>query len=140
MSYEKGRRAENNLANQFYAEGWQVIRSAGSGTAPRPNPDLLAMRDGTFVFVECKTAQSETQAVDVADEKQQMEAIARTIGPELTHDNSDMTLKFVLSITVNGRGTPRMVPMRGPCPKQYSAGVLPYKLVMDCETDLEFAL
>jgi len=48
-SYERGRRFEYRVKRLLEGEGWVVIRAAGSKPV-----DLVALRDGAVLFVECK--------------------------------------------------------------------------------------
>ncbi len=51
----KGSRNEVELAYLLYDEGYMVVRSAGSGRMPIPNPDLLAGKNGRTLAIECKS-------------------------------------------------------------------------------------
>ncbi len=52
-TYAKGSRAERELIHFFTANGFEVIRAAGSGVNSL-SPDLLAFRKGRQYAVECK--------------------------------------------------------------------------------------
>ncbi|MBW2636195.1 MAG: restriction endonuclease [Deltaproteobacteria bacterium] len=47
--YERGRRFEYRVKRFLEGEGWVVIRAAGSKPI-----DLIAFKDGTILFIECK--------------------------------------------------------------------------------------
>lgn len=52
-TYKKGARAERELIHFFTANGFEVMRAAGSGVNSL-SPDLLAFRKGRQYAVECK--------------------------------------------------------------------------------------
>ena len=54
-SYEKGVRFERALVHKFWKCGWSAIRSAGSGSVNLPVPDVIAMKDGKIILIECKS-------------------------------------------------------------------------------------
>ncbi|RLI06466.1 hypothetical protein DRO24_04880 [Candidatus Bathyarchaeota archaeon] len=47
--YERGRRFEYRVKRFLEGEGWVVIRAAGSKPI-----DLVALKDGVVLFIECK--------------------------------------------------------------------------------------
>ncbi|MEM4269598.1 MAG: restriction endonuclease [Candidatus Caldarchaeum sp.] len=49
MSYRKGRRLEYVVRDMFKRRGWAVVRAAASKPV-----DLVCMKDGHTVVVECK--------------------------------------------------------------------------------------
>lgn len=54
----KGSRTERELLHMFHQSGWSVIRSAGSGVIPIPNPDLVAGNGKRLLAIECKSGKS----------------------------------------------------------------------------------
>lgn len=57
--YQKGAGFERALVNKFWETGFAAVRVAGSGSAPHALPDIVAMRDGRVIAIECKaTAKS----------------------------------------------------------------------------------
>ncbi len=54
MSKSKGTRVERELFHMLYNNEFVPIRSAGSGSTPIPNPDILAGKDGRVLAIECK--------------------------------------------------------------------------------------
>ncbi|MBD3261898.1 MAG: hypothetical protein GF334_09580 [Candidatus Altiarchaeales archaeon] len=53
--YKKGAGFERDLVDLFWRHGWAALRSAGSGSVKHPVPDVVAVRDGCIIAVECKT-------------------------------------------------------------------------------------
>lgn len=51
--YVKGARSERELLNIFYNMGYSVVRAAGSGVNAL-GPDILAIRKGMCIAIECK--------------------------------------------------------------------------------------
>ncbi|MBU1245824.1 MAG: Holliday junction resolvase Hjc [Nanoarchaeota archaeon] len=51
----KGTRAERELFHMLWETGiWACCRSAGSGSTPLPNPDLIASNGSKILAIECK--------------------------------------------------------------------------------------
>lgn len=57
MSYRRGRRLEYEVRDLFASRGWLVVRAAGSKPV-----DLVCIRDGQAVLVECKYNDRPSQA------------------------------------------------------------------------------
>ncbi|HHQ45251.1 MAG TPA: hypothetical protein ENN13_03835 [Candidatus Altiarchaeales archaeon] len=57
--YQKGAGFERELVTRFWEAGWSAVRVAGSGSTPHPVPDVIAVRDGRTIAVECKTTTGE---------------------------------------------------------------------------------
>ncbi|PIT84924.1 hypothetical protein COU37_00170 [Candidatus Micrarchaeota archaeon CG10_big_fil_rev_8_21_14_0_10_45_29] len=57
-TYKKGSRAENELAGKMLAQGFSVIRAAGSGGGT-PCPDVLAFKGIEQYGFECKHVSAE---------------------------------------------------------------------------------
>ncbi|MGC9071263.1 MAG: Holliday junction resolvase Hjc [Acidilobus sp.] len=57
----KGARAENELANMLWDEGFAVVRgpSSGGGSKRRFQPDLVAIKDKVVVAIEVKARSDE---------------------------------------------------------------------------------
>ncbi|MFH0752571.1 MAG: Holliday junction resolvase Hjc [archaeon] len=55
MSKIKGSKAERELFKMLWDNGWSVVRSAGSGAAQVPSPDLIAGNNERFLALECKS-------------------------------------------------------------------------------------
>jgi Holliday junction resolvase len=55
QSYAKGYRAENELQHTLYGKGWAVLRAPKSGRIGIAAPDLVAIRDGKVIVIECKS-------------------------------------------------------------------------------------
>ncbi|MBI5635395.1 hypothetical protein HY993_00335 [Candidatus Micrarchaeota archaeon] len=56
--YAKGYRAERELKQMLLAQGFQVVRSGGSGT-DGVSPDLLALKASKKFALECKARSSD---------------------------------------------------------------------------------
>jgi len=52
--YNKGANAERELLKLFWAKGYAVARSAGSGKNALPMPDLIVMGKGRSMVIEAK--------------------------------------------------------------------------------------
>ena len=61
--YVKGARYERELINILYSMGYSVIRSAGSGVSSL-SPDILAIRDGVCLSIECKAWENGSLSLD----------------------------------------------------------------------------
>ena len=58
-SKKKGTRAERELFDMLWCVNFSTIRSAGSGSTPRPSPDLLASNGKRVLAIECKSSKKE---------------------------------------------------------------------------------
>ncbi|MCK4883640.1 MAG: hypothetical protein KAS30_02090, partial [Candidatus Diapherotrites archaeon] len=56
---------ERELMHLFFNEGFSVVRIAGSGTSPLPAPDIIAIKDGRIVAVECKARKAKNLAITI---------------------------------------------------------------------------
>lgn len=63
--HSKGANAERELMRLFFAGGFSVVRIAGSGTSPLPAPDIIAIKKGRIVAVECKARKAKNLAISV---------------------------------------------------------------------------
>ncbi len=61
--HSKGANAERELMRLFFDAGFSVVRIAGSGTSPLPAPDIVALRKGRIIAVECKARKAKNLAV-----------------------------------------------------------------------------
>ena len=57
--YAKGANFERKLVSDFWAHGWAAMRAAGSGTTVFPVPDVIAVKDGRVIIVECKATKKD---------------------------------------------------------------------------------
>jgi len=64
--HAKGANAERELMHLFFDAGFSVVRIAGSGTSPLPAPDIIALKKGRIIAVECKARKAQNLAVSVA--------------------------------------------------------------------------
>ncbi|MGC8676158.1 MAG: Holliday junction resolvase Hjc [Candidatus Micrarchaeia archaeon] len=62
-NYAKGARTERELFALLTAKGYSVIRSAGSGVNAI-SPDLIAIKDGKLVSIECKAWNKSSLSLD----------------------------------------------------------------------------
>ena len=77
----KGTRAERELFHLFWGDGFNSIRTAGSGSTSMPAPDLIAAKDGRGLVIECKSGAGNYRYI----KKQQVEeliAFAKTFDGE----------------------------------------------------------
>jgi len=61
--HSKGANAERELMHLFFKEGFSVVRIAGSGTSPLPAPDIIAIKNGRIIAVECKARKAKNLAI-----------------------------------------------------------------------------
>jgi Holliday junction resolvase len=68
-NYSRGAAFERKIKKQYEAEGYYVIRSAGS----KGPLDLVALKHDSFVFIQCKlrkpTSRERAKAADFAGER-----------------------------------------------------------------------
>jgi Holliday junction resolvase len=57
--YQRGAAFERNLVTGFWHHGWAAVRAAGSGTRREPVPDVIAVKGGECIIIECKTTKKE---------------------------------------------------------------------------------
>jgi Holliday junction resolvase len=77
----KGPNAERELMHLFFKAGFSVVRIAGSGTSPLPAPDIIALKKGRIIAVECKARKAKNLAITV-QQMQELLAWARRAGAE----------------------------------------------------------
>jgi len=63
--HSKGANAERELMHLFFEAGFSVVRIAGSGTSPLPAPDIIAIKQGRIIAVECKARKANHLAISV---------------------------------------------------------------------------
>lgn len=61
--YNKGANAERELIRAFSLKGFAVLRVAGSGVSPLPSPDVVAIKSGRILAIECKAWKGEHLAI-----------------------------------------------------------------------------
>ena len=54
VHYNKGANAERELIHTLSDKGFAVLRVAGSGVSPLPSPDVVALKNGRILAIECK--------------------------------------------------------------------------------------
>ncbi len=62
--YTKGVRLERELLKLFWDSGLAGIRTAGSGKANYPTPDLLVGKAGKILAIECKSSKEDVIYLD----------------------------------------------------------------------------
>jgi len=65
--YQKGANFERYLVRAFWDNGVAALRSAGSGSAPFPIPDIIACKGSRVIILECKTSAKESFRLDRDD-------------------------------------------------------------------------
>jgi Holliday junction resolvase len=65
--YQKGANFERSLVRAFWDSGFAALRSAGSGSAPFPIPDVIAAKGNRIIILECKTTAKESFRLDKED-------------------------------------------------------------------------
>lgn len=63
QTYKKGSNAERELMQRLWNAGYAVVRAAGSGVNPLNSPDLIALKKGKKLAIECKARNSTTLSV-----------------------------------------------------------------------------
>ncbi len=53
-TYRKGYMGERHLVHELYKLGYAVVRTPHSGCIGLPSPDIIAIKGGRVVVVECK--------------------------------------------------------------------------------------
>jgi len=78
----KGTRAENELANILWEEGFAVVRgpSSGGGSKKRFQPDLVAVREGAVIAIEVKARSDEGPIYIEAEQVLGLAEFARRAG------------------------------------------------------------
>lgn len=62
---QKGSNAERDLIHRFWAlPGWTAVRVAGSGSMRYPAPDVLAVKEGVSLAIECKVTKNSSQYLE----------------------------------------------------------------------------
>ena len=62
--YNKGANAERELIKAFFDKGFAVLRVAGSGVSPLPSPDVVALKSGRIIAIECKAWKGNYLAIE----------------------------------------------------------------------------
>lgn len=57
--YKKGSEFERQVVAEFMACGWVAFRAAGSGKLDRYLPDVIALKDGRSILIECKVTKND---------------------------------------------------------------------------------
>ena len=70
--YNKGANAERELIKLFASENFAVLRVAGSGTNPLPCPDVVALKDGVAIAIECKAKKGQYLPISVEQIKEEV--------------------------------------------------------------------
>lgn len=63
--YNKGANAERELIKALFDRGFAVLRVAGSGVSPLPSPDVVALKSGRILAIECKAWKGAHLAIPV---------------------------------------------------------------------------
>lgn len=63
-SKKKGTRAERELFDMLWENFGSCLRSAGSGSTPRPSPDLIASNGNKILAIECKSSKKNKIYID----------------------------------------------------------------------------
>ena len=58
-SYNKGTKAERELLDMFWEQGYAALRTPGSGVSQRPCPDIVAGNGEKYFAIESKSTSSE---------------------------------------------------------------------------------
>ncbi len=64
----------------FHQSGWGVLRSAGSGVIPIPNPDLVAGNGKRLLAIECKSGKGRRYVKD--KQVKELKEFSKKLGAE----------------------------------------------------------
>lgn len=78
--YERGASFERDIVARFWNHGWTAVRAAGSGTTSNPTPDVIALKDGRAIVVECKTTRKDR--LSLGDAIKSLKRFSETAGVE----------------------------------------------------------
>ncbi|MEI7961738.1 MAG: Holliday junction resolvase Hjc [archaeon] len=79
--YNKGANAERELIKTLFDLGFAVLRVAGSGVSPLPSPDVVALKSGRVIAIECKAWKGAHLAIPVVTMSDEINW-AKTAGAE----------------------------------------------------------
>ncbi len=74
--YAKGANAERELIKMLFDKGFAVARVAGSGVSPLPCPDIVALKPGKVLGIECKAWDSAYLSIPI----EQIEGLLKWAG------------------------------------------------------------
>ena len=80
--YAKGANAERELIRMLFGKGFAVARVAGSGVSPFPCPDIVALKQGKVLGIECKAWDSAYLSIPIA-QVSDLQKWADTAGAEV---------------------------------------------------------
>jgi holliday junction resolvase Hjr len=63
--YNKGANAERELIKLFSKQDFAVLRVAGSGTNPLPCPDVVVLKKGISIAIECKAKKGQYLPISI---------------------------------------------------------------------------
>lgn len=69
----KGSNAERELIHRFWEKGWTACRVAGSGSMKHPSPDIIALKEGRSIAIECKATREKYKYLKKEEIMQLME-------------------------------------------------------------------
>ena len=81
MSKKKGTRAERELFHLLWEHFGPCVRVAGSGSTPKPAPDLLAGNGQRTMAIECKSVKGDRKYFEYS-EIMQLKLFSRQFGAE----------------------------------------------------------
>jgi Holliday junction resolvase len=64
--YRKGSEFERTIVKAFCNRGWVAFRAAGSGKSERYLPDIVAMKSGKAILIECKATSKDRLSLKTA--------------------------------------------------------------------------
>ena len=77
----RGIAAERDFLHQFWAQGREILRVAGSGSIRYPSVDLIAGNAARKLAIECKTTKSRIKYIS-DDDIGQLESFSKLFGAE----------------------------------------------------------
>ena len=80
--YRKGANAERELIHMLFDRGLAVLRVAGSGKTSLPSPDVVALKPGLQIAIECKAWSKAYLSVSVL-QMQELSMWSKMAGAEL---------------------------------------------------------
>jgi len=64
--YRKGSDFERFIVNMFFEHGWMAMRAAGSGKSEKSLPDVVALKAGRVLLIECKATAKDRLSLKAA--------------------------------------------------------------------------
>lgn len=80
-SKKKGSRTERELFDMFWSADWSCVRIAGSGSTPKPSPDLIAGNGKKVLAIECKSTKKDYKYLN-KEQVEELKLFSKKFGAE----------------------------------------------------------